>query len=251
MSKFKEICPGTKDNLYKDTMENKNYKKYFAEFFGTFILLFFGVGAICISYSTKVLGNSEIALVFGVIVTILIYSLADVSGADFNPAVSIAKYLNNCLTFKELILYFIVQIFGGIAACGLLNLLFGNIAVKSSLTIPKTSTIQAVILEFILTVLLVTIILWAGVYKKANQNLVGVLIGGTIMLEALIFGPISGASMNPVRTLAPAIICGQMQYVFIYIIAIVLGGVVAAIPFKVNKESERDEVLDEIEVLKI
>jgi aquaporin Z len=203
-------------------------QKYMGEFIGTFTFLFLGIGSIVVSKITGVIGNAHIALVFGASIAILIYCIGGISGADFNPAVSIAKFIVGKLQLKDMIMYIIFQIIASVTACLSLGYIFGTEYIKYS----KNSLKQSVLLEFILTVFLVSIILWSGKLDKKYSNLIGILIGATICLEALIFGPITGASMNPVRTLAPAVVSMDFTYTLAYIVVIIFGAIMSAIVYK-------------------
>jgi len=226
------VINSTEEKYRSSSLVFISIKKYMAEFIGTYIFLFLGIGAIIVSHITNSLGNDEIAMVFGLSIGTLIYCLGNISGADFNPAVSIAKCIIGKLDFQNLIIYCIFQLLGGILACLTLSCIFGNEYIEYSITKPSNSIIQTASIEFILTIFLVSIILWTGICDKKYNVLAGLLIGTTITIEALVFGAITGASMNPVRTVAPALVSGNISYIYIYIIATILGGITSALIYK-------------------
>lgn len=214
-------------------------RKIIAEFIGTFILVFMGTGAIYINSSTKTIGHTGVAVTFGIVVMVLIYSFGHISGAHFNPAVSIGFFINNDLKPVETVCYCIAQISGAISGSLMLAVVFGdknNIGV----TQPSSSIGQAFVLEFILTFILVSVIFMSAYHGKANKTFAGITIGATVAIEALVFGPICGASMNPARSIGPAFISGNLHYLWIYVTATVFGAIASSIFYKYlfNEASE-------------
>ncbi|MES2374486.1 MAG: MIP family channel protein [Bacteroidota bacterium] len=204
-------------------------RKYVAEFIGTFALVFCGTGAVIIDQqSGGSVTHVGVAITFGLIVMAMIYSLGDISGAHLNPAVSIAFTIAKRFPLKELFPYIISQFAGAIVASVVLKYLFpGNEYLGS--TIPSGTASQSFILEFILTFFLMLVIINVATGSKEQGMFTGLAIGSTVLLEAMFAGPVCGASMNPARSFAPAIISGHTEYVWIYLTATVLGAV-AAIP---------------------
>jgi aquaporin NIP len=198
-------------------------KKYIAELIGTFALVFCGTGAIIIDQQTNgQVGHVGIAITFGLIITAMIYAFGDKSGAHFNPAVTIAFSLADLFSKKEILPYIISQIIGAFIASILLKLLFpANLNLGA--TLPAGSDLQSFILEIVLTFLLMLVILFTSQGSKETGAIAGLAIGGTVLLEAMFAGPICGASMNPARSLAPAIISGNLSTLWIYIAAPILG----------------------------
>jgi len=207
------------------------------EFLGTFILVFAGTGAVVIDSLTGAIGHIGIALTFGMVVTALIYSFGHISGAHFNPAVTLAFTVMGEFKKSELLPYISAQILGATTASITLFLMFGNVASLGA-TLPNGSYTQSFILEFILTFILMLVISLSAVHSKAVKSFAGISIGFTVGLEALFAGPISGASMNPARSIAPAIISGDLDSLWIYIIATIGGAVVSVYAYKLLKESE-------------
>ena len=204
-------------------------RKYAAELIGTFAMVFCGTGAIVIDQQTGgAIGHAGIAITVGLIVTAMIYTFGEVSGAHFNPAVTIGFTIVGKFSVKEIPPYLISQLSGAFLATGLLRFLFPeNITLGS--TQPSGSDIQSFVLEFILTFILMLVILNVAHGSKETGVMAGIAIGSVILLEAMFAGPISGASMNPARSLSPAIISGNTQSIWIYLTAPVLGAIAASI----------------------
>ncbi len=204
-------------------------KKYIAEFIGTFALVFCGTGAIIINQETHgSIGNIGIAFTFGLIVMAMIYTFGHVSGAHINPAVTIGLWITKRFNGKEILPYICMQFMGGIVASLLLKYLFPN-NINLGATLPAGSDIQSFILELILTFILMLVILYSTEESNHVNHFAGLAIGGTVLLEAMFAGPICGASMNPARSLAPALVSGNFSSLWIYITAPVLGVVLASL----------------------
>lgn len=210
-------------------------KKLIAEFIGTFFLVFAGTGAIIIDELTQSLTHVGIASTFGLVVMVLIYTFGHISGAHFNPAVTIGFLVHGDIKLREAFYYFISQIVAAVVASSTLLWLFGNVA-NLGATLPRSSWGQSFILEFILTFVLMMVILGSAVHGKAIKQFAGIAIGGTVGLMAMFAGPICGASMNPARSLGPALVSGTLQHLWIYIVATILGAVVATLVYKTLHE---------------
>lgn len=211
-------------------------KRLSGEFLGTFALVFCGTGAIVVDQQTAgAVTHVGIAMVFGLIVTAMILSFGHVSGAHINPAVSLALFLAGRFKGEFVIPYIVAQLGGACSASYLLKHLFPENALYG-ITTPHGSNLQSFILEFILSFILMIVIL-TSTDKKDHSLLVPALaIGATVGLEALFAGPICGASMNPARSISPALASGQFQFLWIYITAPVLGMVCSTIAFSIIKE---------------
>jgi len=212
-----------------------------AEFIGTYILVFAGTGAIVIEMLTGAMGHVGIALTFGLVVTALIYAFGHISGAHFNPAVSIAFVVMGEFDKKELISYILAQVLGAIFASLTLYLLF-IVEIKSmadvaylGTTLPRGSVWQSFIFEFILTFILMLIIASSAVHAKAVKSFAGLAIGFTVGLEAMFAGPICGASMNPARSIAPALVSGYLEHLWLYVLATILGAVASVFVYNIIK----------------
>jgi len=204
-------------------------KKYVAEFLGTYALVFAGTGAIVIDQETHgSITHVGVAITFGLIVMSMIYALGDISGAHLNPAVSIAFTAAKKFPAKELFPYIISQLSGAVAASLTLKYLFpGNQFLGA--TIPAGSDLQSFILEFILTFFLMLVIINVAKGSKEQGMFAGLAIGSVVALEAMFAGPICGASMNPARSFAPAVVSGHTEHLWVYLFATTLGAV-SAVP---------------------
>jgi aquaporin NIP len=201
-------------------------RKYVAEFIGTFAMVFCGTGSIIINQQTGVITNTGIAITFGLIVMSIIYALGNISGAHINPAVSISFALAKRFPIKELFPYIISQLVGAIFASFVLKLLFPQNELLGA-TIPSGSYMQSFVLEFILTFFLMFVIINVATASKEQGMFAGIAIGSVVALEAMFAGPICGASMNPARSIAPAIVSGHFEHLWIYIIAPISGAAFA------------------------
>ena len=205
----------------------KPMNKLLSEFLGTFILVFAGTGAIVINdISGGVIGHAGIALTFGLVVMAMIYTFGDVSGAHLNPAVTLSFAVAGRLPWAPLPGYISAQITGALAASGTLHLLFPTHG-KLGATLPAGSAMQSFVLEVILSCVLMLAILRVSSGAKEKGITAGIAIGSVIGLEAMFAGPICGASMNPARSLAPAIVSGHLEHLWVYLTAPVLGALLA------------------------
>lgn len=203
-------------------------RKYIAEYHGAFAIVFFGTGAIIINQFTGAITHPGIALTFGLVVMAMIYAFGSISGAHFNPAVTMAFAAAKKFPLKEVIPYILSQLAGAFSASILLHFLFPE---SKSLgeTVPSGSELQSLILEFILTFFLMIVILRVAHGSKEEGMFAGLAIGAVVLLEALVAGPVCGASMNPARSIAPAVVAGNINHLWIYIVAPV-SGALAAVP---------------------
>lgn len=198
-------------------------KKCFAEFLGTFALVFAGTGAIVINdVSGGAVTHVGIALTFGLVVLAMIYAVGDISGAHLNPAVTTAFWLSGRLPARSVLPYLASQCLGALAASGIMRLLFPAHP-NLGATLPAGSEMQSFILELILTFFLMFVILNVSTGAKEKGITAGIAVGAVIALEALFAGTICGASMNPARSLAPALVSGHWQHLWIYLVAPMLG----------------------------
>jgi aquaporin NIP len=202
-------------------------KKYVAEALGAYAMVFAGTGAMVIDAVT---GGSVthvgVGLTFGLIVMALVYALGDVSGAHLNPAVTVGFFLARRLPARCVLPYIASQLAGAILASITLLLLFGNHASLGA-TLPAGSAWQSFGLETVLTAILMFVILCVSTGSKEVGAMAGIAVGGVIALEALFAGPICGASMNPARSLAPALISGNLHAIWVYLTAPFLGSAIA------------------------
>lgn len=204
-------------------------RRLLAEALGTFTLVFAGTGAIIIDgVSGGMIGHAGIALVFGLVVLAMIHTFGDISGAHLNPAVSVAFAAARRFPAMELPGYLLAQMAGALAASTVLRCLFPSAATLGE-TLPAGSMIQTFILEVILTAILMLVILSVSTGAKEKGITAGIAIGAVVALGAMFAGPISGASMNPARSLAPALVGGNGRHLWLYPVATTLGAM-AAVP---------------------
>lgn len=204
-----------------------------AEGIGTFILVFTGTGAVIVNrISDGAITHLGISFVFGAVVAALIYALGHVSGAHFNPAVTLAFWQGGFFPSHKILPYIVAQCLGATVASVLLVLSLGNVA-NLGATLPLNGNwLQSFILETILTFILMLVIFGSGLDRRAPIGFAGLAIGLTVGLEAAFMGPITGASMNPARSFAPALVSGLWQHHWVYWIAPILGAQLALICYR-------------------
>ncbi|MCU0873652.1 MAG: aquaporin [Pirellulaceae bacterium] len=198
-------------------------KRSTAEVIGTFCLVFAGTGAIVINdVSGGRVTHVGVALTFGLVVMSMIYAVGDVSGAHLNPAVTVGFWIAKRLPGRAVVPYILSQIVGAFAASGVLRVVFlthDNLGA----TIPSDAAWQSFVLEVVLTSMLMFVILAVSSGAKEKGLMAGIAVGGVIGFEALFAGPICGASMNPARSLAPAIVSGNVTALWVYLAAPLVG----------------------------
>jgi len=211
-------------------------QRYLLELFGTFSLVFCGPGAIIMNdASGGIITHVGIAITFGLIVMAMIYAIGEQSGAHINPAVTIAFWAAGTFPKKEVLPYIIAQISGAILASATLYYLFPTHLTQGA-TIPLNSNSQAFVLEVILSFILMFVIIKVSTGSKEIGKIAGIAIGGVVGLEAMFAGPITGASMNPARSIAPALFSGDLQYLWLYILAPIIGMLLACVFCKFTAE---------------
>ncbi|HVW89599.1 MAG TPA: aquaporin [Gaiellaceae bacterium] len=193
-----------------------------AEAFGTFALVFAGAGAIMVDAKTNELGHVGVAITFGLVIMAMIYAVGHVSGAHFNAAVTFAFALTRHFPWPRVFAYWGAQFAGALTAALVLRASLGNIAHVGA-TLPSGSQAQSFLWELIMTAFLMFVILAVATDTRAVGEAAAIAIGGTIGLEAMFGGPISGASMNPVRSIGPAIVAGDLHALWLYIVAPIIG----------------------------
>jgi len=211
-------------------------KKMVAEFIGTFALVFAGTGAIVVNdVSGGTITHAGIALTFGLIVLAMIYTVGDISGAHLNPAVTFGFWAARRLPARDVPVYIVSQILGAILASSALRFLFPQNRLLGA-TLPAGSELQSFVLEILLTFLLMLTILNVSTGAKEKGITAGIAVGAVIGLEAMFAGPICGASMNPARSLAPALVSGHFEHLWIYLIAPPLGASAAMLACRCVRE---------------
>jgi aquaporin NIP len=193
-----------------------------AEAFGTFALVFAGAGAVMVDAKTHELGHVGVAIAFGLVIMAMIYAVGHVSGAHFNGAVTFAFALTRHFPWARAAAYWGAQLVGALVAAAVLRASLGNIAHVGA-TLPSGSQAQSFLWELIMTAFLMFVILAVATDTRAVGEAAAIAIGGTVGLDAMFGGPISGASMNPMRSAGPAIVSGDVHALWLYIVAPVVG----------------------------
>ncbi len=211
-------------------------KNLVAEFLGAFALVFAGTGAIVIDGATGGgVTHVGVALTFGLVVLAMIYTLGDISGAHFNPAVTVGFWFARRFPGRRVAPYAASQVLGALAASLLLRFLFpGNPTLGA--TLPAGPASQSFVLEIVLTAMLMFVILGVSTGAREKGITAGIAIGGVVALEALFAGPICGASMNPARSLAPALVSHHLDALWIYLTAPILGSALAVLACRCVRE---------------
>jgi aquaporin Z len=210
-------------------------KNYISEFIGTFAMIFCGTGAMTINEVTGGdVTHVGIGITWGLIVMAMIYAFGEISGAHFNPAVSIAFAYAKKFSWKEVPKYIFFQVAGAFAASLLLMWLFPKSELLGA-TIPSVDLWRAFVLELILTFFLMVVIINVSTGSKEIGMMAGIAIGSVVLLEALFAGPITNASMNPARSLAPNIVSGNIKGLWLYILAPIIGALLAVVSCKFVK----------------
>jgi MIP family channel proteins len=216
-----------------------------SEAIGTFILVFAGTGAVMVNQiSNGAVTHLGISLVFGAVVAALIYTLAHISAAHFNPAVTLAFWSSGFFPTKQVLPYITAQCIGAIAASFLLLLSLGKVG-NLGATLPLNGNwLQSFVLEMVLTFILMLVIFGSGLDRRAPIGFAGLAIGLTVGLEAAFMGPITGASMNPARSLGPALVVGLWQHHWLYWVAPILGAQLAMLVYRKLSHNFQDVVRD-------
>lgn len=201
-----------------------NLSKYLAEFIGTLALVFFGCGSIMAGS----LPDFAIPLIFGAAVATMIYAVGHISGAHFNPAVTLAFALTRHFPVKQVIPYWLAQYLGAIAAVALLSAMMPTEASHYGATVPSVSVGVAFTWEIILSAFLMFVITAVATDSRAEGMMAGIAIGTSVALCSLLGGQFTGAAMNPARSLAPALFQGTMDTLWIYLTAPCIGAVIGA-----------------------
>ncbi|MBI1346464.1 aquaporin [bacterium] len=216
-------------------------RKFAAEVLGTAILVFSGCGAIVInSVSEGTVTHVGIALTFGLVVMAMIYSLGDVSGAHMNPAVTLAFWTARRVNTATVGPYLIAQCLGATAACVLLRILFPDHPTLGA-TLPAGSWWQSFVLEVVLTAILMFVVLNVSTGGMEKGIMAGAAIGAVVAFEALFAGPICGASMNPARSLGPAVVSGRVAELWIYLLAPILGAQLAVLANQIVRPDQPEQ----------
>lgn len=218
-----------------------SWREAFAEGIGTFILVFAGTGAVMVNQlSSGAVTHLGISFVFGAVVAALIYTLGHLSGAHFNPAVTLGFWTSGFFPQRRVLPYILAQSAGAIAASTLLLIALGSVAHLGATQPLNGNWLQSLVLETVLTFILMFVILGSGLDRRAPIGFAGLAIGLTVGLEAAFMGPITGASMNPARSLGPAVVAGIWQHHWLYWVAPILGAQLAVMVYRQLSNGFRD-----------
>jgi aquaporin NIP len=202
-----------------------------AEAVGTFALVFAGAGAIVVDARTHALGHVGIAIAFGLVIMVMIYAVGHVSGAHFNPAVTFAFALSRHFPWVRAFAYWSAQVAGALLAAALIRASLGADAHLGA-TLPSGSQGQSFVWEVVLTFFLMFVIMAVATDTRAVGEAAAIAIGGTVGLDAMFGGPVSGASMNPARSLGPALVGGDLHALWLYIVAPLVGAALGALTYQ-------------------
>jgi aquaporin NIP len=206
-------------------------RRLLAESIGTFALVFAGCGAIMVDDKTHELGHVGVAISFGLVIMFGIYAVGHISGAHFNPAVTFGFAVSRHFPWPRAVLYWGAQVLGAIAAAALLRASLGDRADLGA-TLPSGSEGQAFLWELILTFFLMLVIMSVATDTRAVGEAAAIAIGGTVGLDAMFGGPLTGASMNPARSLGPALVSGHLASLWLYLVAPLVGATLAAAAYQ-------------------
>jgi aquaporin NIP len=216
-------------------MDGRLARSLVAEAIGTFALVFAGCGAIMVDAKTGALGHVGVAISFGLVIMVMIYAVGHISGAHFNPAVTLAFAASRHFPTGRVPAYWAAQLAGATGAALELRGSLGNVAHVGA-TLPAGSDGQAFLWESVLTFFLMFVIMAVATDARAIGEAAAIAVGATVGLDAMFGGPITGASMNPARSLGPAIAAGDFTSIWVYLIAPPLGAVVAAATYRFLRE---------------
>ena len=213
-------------------------KRLISEIIATFALVFCGTGAMVINdFTGGTVTHVGVAITFGLIVMGMIYAFGDISGAHMNPAVTIGFAYAKKFPWKEVTGYVLAQLIGAFLASGILLYLFPESETLGA-TLPGLSAMKVFIFEIILTFFLMVVIINVSTGSKEIGVVAGIAIGSIVLLEAMFAGPITGASMNPARSIAPAVVSGNLADLWIYIFAPIIGCLLAVVSCKLVKSEQ-------------
>jgi MIP family channel proteins len=215
-----------------------------AEAIGTFALVFAGCGAIMVNARTAALGHVGVAISFGLVIMVMIYALGHISGAHFNPAVTFAFALSRHLPWPRVGAYWAAQLAGALTAALVLRGSLGDVAHVGA-TLPSGSDRQAFLWELVLTFFLMLVIMAVATDTRAVGEAAAIAIGGTVGLDAMFGGPVTGASMNPARSLGPAIAAADYTAIWVYLTAPLVGAALAATTYHFLRATESQPAVAE------
>ncbi|KAF9673986.1 hypothetical protein SADUNF_Sadunf10G0080800 [Salix dunnii] len=214
-------------------------QKIIAEVIGTFFVIFTGCGSVVVNQMYGSVTFPGICVVWGLIVMVMVYSVGHISGAHFNPAVTVTFAIFRHFPYKQVPLYMVAQLLGSLLASGTLSLLFNVTEEAYFGTIPVGPDIRSFVTEIIISFLLMFVISGVATDNRAIGELAGIAVGMTIMLNVFVAGPVSGASMNPARSLGPAIVMRKFKGIWVYIVAPPIGTILGALCYNLIRFTDK------------
>lgn len=217
-------------NYSKEVMSN--WRKLLAEFIGTYALVFCATGSIIVDgLQPGMIGHLGVSFIFGFIIMVMIFAVGAISGAHFNPVVSVAFWMTGHFPAREVPSYILTQLAAAAAGSFTLMVLFPDTQTFGE-TLPSGTVAQSFLMEVILTFFLVFVILFVATAERHIASFAAIAIGGTVFLAAAFGGPVSGASMNPARSFGPALAAANFSHFWLYIAAPMVGSAVAALTYR-------------------
>ncbi|KAK7247212.1 hypothetical protein RIF29_42089 [Crotalaria pallida] len=215
-------------------------QKLVAEVLGTYFLIFAGCFSVVVNKNNdNVVTLPGISIVWGLAVMVLVYSVGHISGAHFNPAVTIAFATTGRFPWKQVPAYVSAHVLGSTLASGTLRLIFMGKEDQFAGTLPQGSNLQAFVVEFIITFYLMFIISGVATDNRAIGELAGIAVGATVLLNVIFAGPITGASMNPARSIGPAFVHHEYRGIWVYLVAPVMGAVAGAWVYNIIRFTDK------------
>jgi MIP family channel proteins len=209
------------------------WRRCAAEGFAAFALVFAGCGAIITNAQYgEALGTVGIALVFGLVIMVMVYATGHLSGAHINPAVTLAFTLTRHFSLREAAAYIAAQLAGATAAALLLLAVWTDKPASLGATLPSVGAGSALVYEAVLSAFLMFVIMAVATDTRAVGAAAAIAIGGTIGLDALFGGPVTGASMNPARSFGPALVSGEWRDFWVYVVGPVAGAAIGALAYQ-------------------
>ena len=224
-------------------MRTEDLRALVAEAIGTFALVFAGCGAIMVDAKTQALGHVGVAITFGLVIMFGIYAVGHISGAHFNPGVTFAFAVSRHFPWSRAVGYWGAQLIGAIAAAALLRGSLGNVASVGA-TLPSGSQGQSFLWELVLTFFLMFVVMAVATDTRAVGEAAAIAVGGTVGLDAMFGGPISGASMNPARSTGPALVSGNLHALWLYLVAPICGALLAALAYQFVRGEHADRAAE-------
>ena len=217
-------------------------RRCFAEGLATFALVFAGCGAIVVDEQRGgALGSTGIAAAFGLVIMAMIYATGHLSGAHINPAVSVASSASRHFPAREVAAYVPAQLAGAVAGALLLRLVWHGTPADLGATVPSVGAGSALVYETVMTGFLMFVIMAVATDTRAIGAAAAIAIGGTIALDSLFGGGVTGASMNPARSFGPALVAGEWHDFWIYVVGPLLGALAAAFAYQLVRSTPGPE----------